>query len=145
MKKPREAMNLDCEILKKYDVSEDGFIDLHEYVAAQPVSGEMLGVLRTTTLLCLIAMILLCFKFLGLTEERSYHEAFLLKESKLLFPSKMDIIFYTFICSFPLPPPPQKTNVLARLLGPREENSTSRHHPCASVRGDDVPRGISTS
>eukprot|EP00913_Durusdinium_trenchii_P027979 g26233.t1 len=27
------AMNLDSGILKKYDVSEDGFIDIHEYVA----------------------------------------------------------------------------------------------------------------
>lgn len=27
-------MNLDSGILKKYDVSEDGFIDIHEYVVA---------------------------------------------------------------------------------------------------------------
>lgn len=28
-----QALNLDCEVLKKYDVSEDGFIDNHEFVA----------------------------------------------------------------------------------------------------------------
>ena len=28
-----QALNLDCEVLKKYDVSEDGFIDHHEFVA----------------------------------------------------------------------------------------------------------------
>ena len=31
-----EALNLDCEVLKKYDVSEDGFIDHHEFVAFWP-------------------------------------------------------------------------------------------------------------
>lgn len=33
MKQIEVAMSLECEVLKKYDVSEDGFIDLHEYVA----------------------------------------------------------------------------------------------------------------
>ncbi|CAJ1340763.1 unnamed protein product, partial [Effrenium voratum] len=27
------AMSLDCEVLRKYDVSNDGFIDFHEFVA----------------------------------------------------------------------------------------------------------------
>ena len=43
-------MGLESEVLKKYDVSADGFIDLHEFVAARLFPKLGLNILRNCIL-----------------------------------------------------------------------------------------------